>query len=103
MERDRPQSPFSGNARVFSGFLVGTSFVYTAAAFGRFGPPERDPRGMAASLGHDGVPEPVVGLLWLTPALLDWYRYEHPNARGARWASRSVKVASVLLTLAAGR
>jgi hypothetical protein len=83
-------------------FNLGTSLVYGVSAFGRFGPPERDPRGMAASLGRRGVPEPVVGALILAPALLDWYRYEHADARAARWTSRGAKLAAVLLTFAAG-
>ena len=49
-----------------------------------------------------GVPEPVAGVIILAPALLDWYRYEHGDARPARWASRSAKLASILLTFAAG-
>ena len=52
-------------------FNVGTSVLYSVAAFARSGPPERDTRGMAASLGRDGVPEPIVGALVLAPAVLD--------------------------------
>jgi hypothetical protein len=83
-------------------FNIATSVLYSVSAFGRFGPPERDPRSIAASLGRRGVPEPVVGAMILTPALLDWYRFEHADATAARWASRGVKLAAVLLTLAAG-
>jgi len=83
-------------------FNIGTSVLYGVSAFGRFGPPERDPRSTAASLGRRGVPEPYMGALGLAPAPLDWYRYEHGDARGPRWASRSVKLAAVLLTFAAG-
>ena len=84
-------------------FNLITSAVYSASAAGRFGPPERDPRSMAVSLGRNGVPEPTIGALVLAPAVLDFYRYEHPDARWAAWASRSIKVAAVLLTAAAGR
>src|SRR5262245_17154827 len=84
-------------------FNLATSVVYAAARIGRFGPPERDTRSMAISLGDDGVPEPVVGLLVLAPAVLDGYRYLHPDASWAKWASRSVKIAMVALTVAAGR
>ena len=84
-------------------FNVGASVVYSAAAFGRFGPPERDTRGMAAYLGDDGVPEPVVGVIVLAPALLDGYRYLNPRSRWAKWASRGAKVAGVALTIVAGR
>jgi hypothetical protein len=58
---------------------------------------------MAASLGKDGIPEPVVGLIVLTPAVLDSYRYLNPRSRWAKWASRGAKVAGVALTIAAGR
>jgi hypothetical protein len=84
-------------------FNLAASAVYGISAFGRFGPPERDPRSMAASLGRDGVPEPAIGVLILAPAALDFYRYEHPNARWAVWTSRSIKVLAVALTAAAGR
>ena len=94
------RAPFAKGVFAFN---LGTSFVYAASAFGRLGPPERDPRGIAASLGRRGVPEPVVGGLVLAPALLDWYRYKHADPRAARWASRGAKLAAVFLTLAAGR
>lgn len=84
-------------------FDLATSAVYGAAAFGRFGPLERDTRGMAASLGGDGVPEPIVGAVVLAPAILDGYRYLHPEATWAVWASRCAKVGLVLLVVAAGR
>src|SRR5207245_1216481 len=84
-------------------FNIGTSLVYSAAAFGRFGPPERDTRGVASSLGKDGIPEPVVGLLVLGPAALDAYRYVRPDAAWAKWTSRGAKIAMVVLTIAAGR
>jgi hypothetical protein len=83
-------------------FNLAASAVYGAAAFGRFGPPERDTRAMAATLGKDGIPEPVVGLLVLAPAALDGYRYLNPESRWARWMSRGVKVFAVVLTMAAG-
>jgi hypothetical protein len=80
-------------------FNLGTSVFYSVAAFGSLGPPERDTRGMAVSMGKDGVPEPLVGVLVLAPAALDAYRYRHPDARWAIWTSRAVKVASVALTI----
>jgi hypothetical protein len=94
------RSPFLKGMLAFN---LATSAVYSVAAFGGFGPPERDTRSMASSLGKDGVPEPVIGLLVLAPAALDGYRYLHPEQRWAVWASRSVKVALVVLTVAAGR
>jgi hypothetical protein len=84
-------------------FNLASSAVYSVAAFGRFGPPERDTRGMAITLGDDGVPEPVIGLLVLAPAALDGYRYLKPHATWAKWASRGAKIAGVALTIIAGR
>jgi len=83
-------------------FNLGVSAMYSVAAFGQFGRPERDTLGMARSLGSTGAPEPLVGALVLAPALLDGYRYLNPDSAWARWASRAVKVGSVLLTVAAG-
>jgi hypothetical protein len=77
---------------------VAASGVYSVAAFGRFGPPERDTRGMATSLG---VAEPWVGALIAAPAALDTWRYLHPESRWARWTSRVVKAGGVLLVIAA--
>jgi hypothetical protein len=84
-------------------FNLAASAVYSVAAFGRFGPPERDTRGMAITVGDDGIPEPVIGLLVLAPAALDGYRYLKPHATWAKWASRGAKIAGVALTIAAGR
>ena len=53
----RPESVATSIAPFLKGVLafnVGTSVVYSVAAFARSGPPERDTRGMAVSLGHDG-------------------------------------------------
>jgi hypothetical protein len=96
----REDAPFLTGVLAFN---LATSAVYSAAAFGRFGPPERDTRGMAVSLGRTGAPEPVVGVLVLGPAVLDGYRYFHPEQEWARWVSRGLKVMGVVLTAAAGR
>jgi hypothetical protein len=74
------------------------SGVYSVAAFGRFGPPERDTRGMAMSLG---IAEPWVGAIVLAPAVLDAWRYARPDAAWPRWAARAVKVGVVVLIVAA--
>ena len=84
-------------------FDLGASTVYSIAAFGEFGPPERDTRGMAVSLGKDGWSEPIVGAIVFAPAALDGYRYFHPDATWAKWASRGAKIASVVLVAFAGR
>jgi hypothetical protein len=83
-------------------FDLATSAVYSVAAFGRFGAPERDTLGMAESLGKDGVPEPVVGVLIIGPAVLDGWRYLHPEATWAKWTSRAIKVGLVVLTIRSG-
>ena len=77
-------------------FHVVTSLIYAGAAFGRTGPVERDTRGMADSL-H--INERWLGALILAPAVLDTYRYFHPDARWAAWSSRGVKMGSVALVL----
>lgn len=94
----REHAPFQKGVLAFN---VGTSVVYGVAAFARSGPAERDTRGMAISLGKDGVPEPVVGLLTIAPAVLDGYRYLRPDATWAKWTSRAIKIAGVALVAAA--
>ena len=73
-----------------------TSVVYSGAALFKIGPPERDTRSMAAALGID---ERWIGVLVLAPALLDTYRYFHPEAKWAAWSARGVKMGMVLLVL----
>jgi hypothetical protein len=77
-------------------FNVLNSVGYACVAFARSGPFERDTRGMADSIGVD---ERAIGAVVLAPALLDAYRYFRPEARWAKWASRAVKVGSVLLVI----
>ena len=80
-------------------FNLATSAVYTVAAFGETGPPERDTRGIAVSAGDDGVPEPVVGVFILVPAALDAVRYVYDDPAWARWTSRAVKAGLLLLAV----
>jgi len=80
-------------------FNVLTSLTYASAAFGRFGPHERDTRAMAEALG---VQEPVAGALIAAPAVLDAWRYFSPRSRWAVWASRAMKV-GVALAVAGSR
>ena len=80
-------------------FNLAASAVYTAAAIGTFGPPERDTRGMAASVGPDGIPEPVIGVLILAPAALDGVRYFRNDPAWARWTSRALKAGLLLLAI----
>ena len=80
-------------------FNLATSAVYTAAALGRFGPPERDTLGMASRTGDDGVAEPLIGVMILVPAALDGVRYAYDDPAWARWTSRAVKAGLVLLAV----
>ncbi len=92
----RERAPFVKGILAFN---VLASMAYSGAALTRTGPAERDTRGMAVSSGRRGVDERWVGALILTPAALDAYRYFHPHAKWAAWASRGVKVGMVLLVL----
>ena len=87
------QSPFRKGMLAFH---VVTSLMYSGAAFGRTGPVERDTRGMASSRR---ISERWIGAIVLAPALLDVYRYLHPEARWATWTSRGVKMGSVALVI----
>lgn len=77
-------------------FHVGTSVVYAGAAFAKMGPLERDTRGMAGALG---LSERWIGVIILAPAVLDAYRYFHPNAKWAAWSSRGVKIGMASLVI----
>jgi hypothetical protein len=85
-------APFAKGVLAFD---VLTSLGYGTVAMFRAGPPERDTRGMAAT----GVNERVVGAMVIAPAAFDAYRYFHPDAAWARWASRAAKAASLLLVV----
>ena len=77
-------------------FNVATSAAYAGAAFARTGPHERDTRGIADAARID---ERWVGAMVLAPAVLDAWRYLHPEARWAVWTSRGLKAGFVLLLL----
>lgn len=74
-------------------FNVLTSIGYGTVAFAKAGPFERDTRGIADAIRVD---ERVIGVVVMTPAVLDAIRYFKPKARWAVWASRAAKVGSVL-------
>jgi len=93
-------APFLKGMLVFN---TATSAVYSAAAFGTLGPPERDTLGMAVSIGKRGWREPVIGAFILAPAALDVYRYFRPDQQWAVWASRGSKAVFMALVLFAGR
>lgn len=71
-------------------FHVGTSLAYAGAAFSKYGPYERDTRGVADATGSD---ERLIGALVLAPAAFDTWRALRPESRTARWGSRLSKVA----------
>ena len=75
-----------------------SSIGYGIVALANAGPSGNlvDTRGMA-NAAH--VSEPFVGGLVLAPAVLDGYRYFHPDARWAKWASRIAKAGTVVLLL----
>jgi len=77
-------------------FNVLASVAYAGTAFARTGPPERDTRGMAASSRID---ERWIGALVLAPAVLDAWRYYHPDAKWAAWTSRGVKIGMVVMVV----
>ena len=80
-----PTSPFEKGLLAFH---VATSVAYAGAAFTRYGPYERDTRGIAYATGTD---ERVIGALVLAPAAFDTWRYLRPNSKTARWGSRLSK------------
>lgn len=69
-------------------FNVATSVAYAGAAFARYGPYERDTRGIADATSSD---ERLIGALVLAPAVFDTWRYFRPASRTARWGSRLAK------------
>jgi hypothetical protein len=89
------RDPFAKGVLAWS---IGSSAVYTAAAFGSFGPVERDTRGMAQSLGVD---EPWIGAMLIVPTVCDVWRYFDPDSRWARWLSRASKIGLVVVVIGA--
>jgi hypothetical protein len=81
-------------------FNVLASVAYATAAFGTFGPYERDTRAMADAAA---MREPWVGVMILGPAALDTWRYVKPEARWAAWTSRALKVGAVVMVVRAAR
>lgn len=84
--------------RGMAGFNFWLTVGYAATAFAGTGPPERDTKGMADSLGWN---ERWVGVMILVPTALDTYRYKHPDAKWAVTASRASKLLIIGLALAA--
>jgi hypothetical protein len=89
----RERAPLLKGALAFN---IATSAAYAGAAFVRTGPYERDTRGMASA---SRVDERVIGVMVLAPAVLDAWRYFHPESRWAAWTSRGAKAALLLLVI----
>ena len=94
--RPRLRSEHAPLAKGILAFNVLASAGYAGAAFARTGPVQRDTRGIADSAR---LAEPWVGAIILAPAALDAWRYFHPEAKWAVWASRAAKAGMVLLVL----
>ena len=89
LTRRAPGDPVSSFEKGLLAFHVATSVAYAGAAFARYGPYERDTRGIADATGTD---ERVIGALVLAPAVFDSWRYRRPNSKVAKWGSRLSKV-----------
>ena len=87
----RAREPFAKGIFTFN---ILTSAAYAGAAFAKTGPVERDTRGIAESARVD---ERWIGALLLAPAVLDAWRYFHPESKWAAWSSRGVKIGMVVL------
>jgi hypothetical protein len=70
-------------------FHVATSVAYSGAAFSKYGPHERDTRGIATATRTD---ERLVGALVLAPAAFDTWRAFRPDSGVAKWGSRVAKI-----------
>ncbi|MBZ5558514.1 MAG: hypothetical protein LAO77_14680 [Acidobacteriia bacterium] len=96
LTRDRLREEHAPVAKGVLAFNVLDSVGYAAVALAKAGPVERDTRGMASGIDVD---ERAVALVVLAPAAFDAYRYFHPDARWAVWASRIAKIGSVTLVV----
>jgi hypothetical protein len=78
-------SPFEKGALAFH---AAASLAYAGAAFARYGPFERDTRGIADATRSN---ERLIGALVLAPAVFDAWRYFRPGSRTAKWGARLAK------------
>ena len=90
LQRGAPNQPISAFSKGALAFHVATSVAYAGAALARYGPYERDTRGLATATGTD---ERLIGVLVLAPAAFDAWRYLRPTSKAARWGSRAAKIA----------
>ncbi len=96
LTRHRLRGEHAPIAKGVLAFNLLNSAGYAMVALAKAGPIERDTRGMASGIDVD---ERVISLVVLAPAALDAYRYFHPDARWAVWASRIAKAGSVVLVV----
>ncbi len=89
LSRRTPDEPVSSFNQGVLAFHVATSVAYAGAAFARYGPFERDTRGIAEATETD---ERLIGALVLAPAVFDTWRYFRPKSKAAKWGSRLAKV-----------
>ena len=89
LSRRAANEPLSAYEKGVLAFHLGASAAYAGAALARYGPFERDTRGIADATRKD---ERVIGALVLAPAAFDAWRYLRPRSRLARWASRASKI-----------
>lgn len=71
---------------------VGLMLGYAITGFANIGPPQSDVNTMSRAL-H--VPTWGIGLMLITPAAVDTYRYFVPNSRWAPWVSLAGKLSMV--------
>ena len=90
LTRRAPDQEISPFEKGLLAFHVATSVAYAGAAFARYGPYERDTRGIADATHTD---ERMIGALVLAPAVFDAWRYKRPNSKVAIWGSRISKAA----------
>jgi len=94
LSRGRPLRDRGAFPKGIFTFNIATSAAYAGAAFAKTGPVERDTRGIAQSARVD---ERWIGALLLAPAVLDAWRYFHPDSKWASWSSRGVKIGMAVL------
>lgn len=90
LSRQTPGESLSTFEKGGLAFHVAASAAYAGAALARYGPFERDTRGIADATGSD---ERLIGVLVLAPAVFDTWRFLRPNSKTARWGSRLTKAA----------
>jgi hypothetical protein len=92
LSRRAPGQTLSAFGKGALAFHVATSIAYAGAALSKYGPYERDTRGLATATRTD---ERWVGALVLAPAAFDVWRGLRPDSAAAKWLSRLSKIGYV--------